>query len=63
VCRDQSSKRGREIIEYARLGISIHLFIREAKLSDGKGAPFTYVGKARYRSHKGSAPMSVVLEI
>ena len=58
-----SSKRGREIIEYARLGISIHLFIREAKLSDGKGAPFTYVGKARYRSHKGSAPMSVVLEI
>ena len=35
----------------------------EAKLSDGKGAPFTYVGKARYRSHKGSAPMSVVLEI
>ncbi|MCG4454970.1 DUF3427 domain-containing protein [Pseudomonas sp. MMS21-TM103] len=55
-----SSKRGKEIIEHEKLGISIHLFVRENKVENGKGAPFTYHGKVRYRSHSGSGPMSVV---
>lgn len=55
-----SSKRGREIIEHEKLGIGIHLFVREHKVENGKGAPFTYHGKLRYRSHSGSGPMSVV---
>jgi len=53
----------REVIEHERLGIDIHLFVREAKLSGGKGAAFTYAGKARYRSHTGSAPMSVIFDV
>ena len=58
-----TSKRGREIIEHEKLGLSIHLFVREHKLQAGKAAPFVYFGKARYQSHSGSAPMSVVLEV
>jgi hypothetical protein len=57
------NKRGREIIEHAKLGITLHLFVRETKLSGGKAAPFTYHGKARYKTHEGSAPMSVLLEV
>ncbi|WP_339379892.1 DUF3427 domain-containing protein [Azoarcus taiwanensis] len=37
-----ASKRGREIIEHEKLGLSIHLFVRETKLAGGKAAPFQY---------------------
>lgn len=57
------NKRGREIIEHEKLGITLHLFVRETKLSGGKAAPFKYCGKARYKTHEGSAPMSVVLQV
>ena len=53
------SKKGRELIEHRKMGISIHLFIRENKLSAGKAAPFIYHGKVSYASHSGSAPMDV----
>jgi hypothetical protein len=55
-----ASKKGREIIDHVKLGIEVHLFVREEKLKSGKGAPFTYFGRATYQSHTGSAPMSVV---
>lgn len=58
-----TSKRGREIIEHEKMGLSIHLFVRDHKLQAGKAAPFVYLGKARYQSHTGSAPMSVVWEV
>ncbi|MBH3341496.1 DUF3427 domain-containing protein [Pseudomonas mendocina] len=54
-----SSKRGKEIIEHEKLGIGIHLFVRENKVENGKAAAFTYYGKVRYRGHSGSGPMSV----
>ena len=57
------SKRGHEIIEHERLGISIHLFVRETKLAAGKAAPFEYCGRVRYLRHSGSAPMSVIFEV
>lgn len=57
------SKRGQQVIQHEKLGFAIHLFIREQKLQGGKAAPFVYYGKAHYRSHTGSAPMSVVLEV
>ncbi|MBK1681446.1 DUF3427 domain-containing protein [Rhodocyclus tenuis] len=56
-------KRGGEIISHEKLGVSLHLFVREAKLEAGKAAPFIYHGRVRYRSHTGSAPMSVVFEL
>lgn len=57
------SKRGQEIIEHAKRGIAIHLFVRENKLFNGKAAPFVYHGAVRYQSHTGSSPMSVVFEL
>ncbi|MNN71775.1 hypothetical protein D3C81_1877400 [compost metagenome] len=57
------SKRGREIIEHEKRGLSVHLFIREDRTQAGKAAPFTYHGPVRYRSHSGSEPMSVVFEL
>ena len=57
------SKRGREIIEHEKMGITPHLFVRETNLSSGKAAPFTYCGEARYKTHSGSAPMSVLLAV
>ncbi|GAB3471422.1 hypothetical protein GCM10027398_22020 [Azotobacter salinestris] len=56
-------KRGREIIDHEKRGLSIHLFVRENKLENGKAAPFVYHGPVRYRSHNGSGPMSVVFEV
>ncbi len=58
-----SNKRGRELIEHAQRGLSIHLFIRERrKLANGTAAPFVYYGAVRYLSHSGSQPMSVRLQ-
>lgn len=57
------SKRGRELINHEKLGLSAHLFVRENKLSNGKAAPFTYYGPVDYQSHEGSEPMSVVFQL
>jgi superfamily II DNA or RNA helicase/SAM-dependent methyltransferase len=58
-----SSRRGQEVINHTKLGIRIHLFVRENKLLNGKAAPFVYEGTVRYKSHTGSAPMSVIFEL
>ena len=57
------NKRGKEIIDHERLGIALHLFVRDTKLSGGKAAPFVYHGRVRYKSHTGSGPMSVTFEV
>ncbi len=56
-------KRGRELIEHEQRGIPVHLFVRDAKLTRDKAAPFTYYGRVRYLRHEGSGPMSVVWEL
>ncbi|MCK0154031.1 DUF3427 domain-containing protein [Alcanivorax sp. S6407] len=56
-------KKGREIINHKELGISVHLFVRENKLENGKAAPFTYYGTVDYQKHEGSKPMSVVFKL
>ena len=54
------SKRGREIIEQAKRGTRIHLFVREHRLrTDGRAAPFRYMGEVEYLSHEGEKPMGV----
>ena len=58
-----ASKKGRDIIDHVKNGVTIHLFVRESKLESGKGAPFVYHGPVSYRSHTGSNPMSVVFKI
>ena len=57
------NKRGRELINHQKLGLSVHLFVRENKLRNGKSAPFTYYGPVEYKSHTGSAPMSVLFHL
>jgi hypothetical protein len=57
------NKRGKELIEHERLGITIHLFVRENKLSRGKSAPFLYYGSVKYMNHHGSKPMDVEWEL
>jgi hypothetical protein len=56
-------KRGRQIIEHRTLGIQIHLFVREARLAAGKAAPFVYHGRVTVRTHSGSRPMTVILDL
>ena len=56
------SKRGRELIHHAELGLTVHLFVRGNKLLNKKAAPFIYYGKMDYQSHEGSSPMSVILK-
>lgn len=58
-----NSKKGKDIIDHELNGVAIHLFVREFKLENGKGAPFIYHGKVRYQSHTGSSPMSVVFKL
>ncbi|MFV1975807.1 MAG: DUF3427 domain-containing protein [Candidatus Scalindua sp.] len=57
------NKRGKELVEHEKLGISIHLFVRDHKLSMGKASPFQYYGAVIYQSHEGSAPMSVIWKL
>ena len=57
------NKRGRELINHEKLGLTVHLFVRENKLRNGKSAPFTYYGPVEYKSHTGSAPMSVLFQL
>lgn len=58
-----SSKKGKDILEHDVNGVGIHLFVRESKLENGKGAPFVYHGKVQYQSHTGSSPMSVIFKL
>lgn len=53
------NKRGKELIGHQEMDISVHLFVRDAKLTGGKAAAFTYHGPVTYERHKGSAPMSI----
>ena len=53
------SKRGRELIEHEKMGIAVHLFVRDGKLAGGKAAAFTYCGPVIYERHKGGAPISI----
>lgn len=56
------SATGRRYIEHRGRGSSVHLFIRENKVSDGNlGAPpYLYAGTADYVSHTGDRPMRIV---
>ena len=57
------SSKGRSIIDHQRNGWTIHLFVRDGKLSGGKAAPFAYHGKVNYVRHEGSEPMRVVFSV
>jgi hypothetical protein len=57
----QTSKPGRSICDHGKLGILVHLFVRErSKLPGGRGAPFTYCGPVEFVSWEGEKPITVL---
>lgn len=58
------SNTGQRYIQHQRLGYTPLLFVREhKKLQDGRTSPYVYLGPARYMSHTGTKPMSIIWEL
>lgn len=58
----RDSARGR-IISGEEPGWTVHLFIRNSKLRDGRAAPFRYAGPVRFAGWEGEAPITVQLDL
>ena len=58
-----SSKTGQRYIEHAQRGNKILLFAREFNKINGVTQPYIFLGTARYRSHEGSRPMSIIWQL
>ena len=58
-----SSPTGMRYIHHQGLGSTVLLFVRETKNDSFGTCPFTFLGKARHVSHKGSKPMSIIWEL
>ena len=55
------SPTGRRYIDHREQGYTPLLFVREHKyLAGGLASPYAFLGPARYVSHEGSRPMSIV---
>lgn len=58
------SSTGRRYIHHRQEGYTPLLFVREHKyLPGGLASPYAFLGPARYVSHKGSRPMSIVWQL
>lgn len=55
-----SSETGRRYIEHERRGVKVLLFVREFKKIGSVTQPYIFLGTARYVSHEGSRPMSIL---
>ena len=58
-----SSPTGKRYIEHEQNWGRILIFIREYNRINGVTQPYTFLGTARYRSHEGSRPMSIIWEL
>jgi superfamily II DNA or RNA helicase/HKD family nuclease/protein-L-isoaspartate O-methyltransferase/SOS-response transcriptional repressor LexA len=58
-----NDSKGLGLVHHQRDGWTIHLFVREGKLINGKAAPFVYQGPVHYVRHEGSKPMRVVFKL
>ncbi|WP_167816342.1 DEAD/DEAH box helicase [Methanocorpusculum sp. GPch4] len=54
------SKVGQRYIHHEKMGISILLFVRQAKSEGTQTMPYVFLGRVHYVSHEGSKPMSIV---
>jgi len=59
----ESSPTGKRYIEHEAKGHKILLFVREQKKIGSRTEPYIFLGTARYISHEGSRPMSIVWEL
>ena len=58
-----SSPTGKRYINHEHMGNKILLFVREFKKVENKAEPYIFLGTARYVSHEGSRPMSILWEL
>lgn len=59
-----TSPTGRRYINHRQEGYTPLLFVRENKsLTGGLASPYAFLGPARYVSHEGSRPMSIVWQL
>jgi len=54
---------GQRYIHHEKMGISILLFVRQAKTEGTKTVPYVFLGRVHYVSHEGSKPMSIVWKL
>lgn len=62
----EDSPTGQRYIHGAEQGVTFLLFVREYrndKIMPTARETYTFLGKARYHSHEGSCPMSIVLDL
>ncbi len=60
----EGSVTGRRYASHRETGNNILLFVREFKKTvDGLGAPYTFLGMVKYKSHEGSNPMNIIWEL
>ena len=56
----QSSKHGESIRDHRKLGITVHLFVRQrSKTPDGTASPFVYCGPVDFLDWTGNKPITV----
>jgi len=55
----QKGKHGRSIRDHGKLGLTVHLFVRQQKKSSGRTMPFTYCGPVDFVDWEGEKPITV----
>lgn len=58
-----SSPVGNRYIHHEERGGKVLLFVREFNKVDNRAEPYIFLGTARYLSHEGSRPMSILWEL
>ncbi|MFG1953664.1 DUF3427 domain-containing protein [Micromonospora sp. NPDC048830] len=60
-----ASPTGQRYVHHAGRGSTVHLFVRETKVTDGDLGvpPYLYAGPMTYRSHTGDRPMRILWEL
>jgi len=58
-----SSSVGERYIHHEERGSKVLLFVREFKKVENRAEPYRFLGTARYVSHEGSRPMSILWEL
>ncbi|MBK9410113.1 MAG: DUF3427 domain-containing protein [Gemmatimonadetes bacterium] len=55
----RDSRSGRELAEHAKLGIGVHLFVRQTGKVNGVTQPFAYMGELEFERWEGDKPITV----
>ena len=58
-----TSETGKRYIQHKTLGTNVFLFVREWKKTALGAEAYTFLGSARYVSHTGSKPMSIIWQL